>query len=125
MTETNSAFQKPLEVALRNALSHREELDRNPVVPTASLQELRGRLGAPLGDEGQPAEEVVAQLAENVRGGIMGSAGGRFFGWVIGGSLPVRRRWLPTGSRPRGIRMRRCMGVDLRQQWLKKLWAVG
>jgi hypothetical protein len=44
MTETNSALQKPLEVTVRNALSHLEEMDRNPVAPTASLQELRGRL---------------------------------------------------------------------------------
>jgi glutamate/tyrosine decarboxylase-like PLP-dependent enzyme len=32
---------------------------------------------------------VVEDLVTAVRGGILGSAGGRFFGWVIGGSLPA------------------------------------
>jgi len=89
MREPNSPFQKPLEAALHSALSHLEEQDRNPVAPTASLQELRRRLGEPLDNEGLPPEQVVTQLVENVRGGIVGSAGGRFFGWVIGGSLPA------------------------------------
>jgi glutamate/tyrosine decarboxylase-like PLP-dependent enzyme len=31
----------------------------------------------------------VADLAKDVEGGILGSAGGRFFGWVIGGSVPA------------------------------------
>jgi glutamate/tyrosine decarboxylase-like PLP-dependent enzyme len=32
---------------------------------------------------------VIAHLVEDVREGLTGSAGGRFFGWVIGGSLPA------------------------------------
>lgn len=87
MRVTNSPFHKPLEAALHNALSHLEGQDRHPVAATASLHELRRQLGEPLADEGLRPEQVVAELVENVRGGIVGSAGGRFFGWVIGGSL--------------------------------------
>jgi glutamate/tyrosine decarboxylase-like PLP-dependent enzyme len=34
-------------------------------------------------------DRVVAELVKDVAGGLLGSAGGRFFGWVIGGSLPA------------------------------------
>ena len=43
----------------------------------------------PLGDEGLPADQVIAELAAASQGGIIGFAGGRFFGWVVGGSLPA------------------------------------
>jgi glutamate/tyrosine decarboxylase-like PLP-dependent enzyme len=36
-----------------------------------------------------PAEQVIRELAADVEGGLLGSAGGRFFAWVIGGSLPA------------------------------------
>ena len=40
-------------------------------------------------DEGVLAEQVVDELIADVEGGILGFAGGRFFGWVVGGSLPA------------------------------------
>ncbi|WP_240535840.1 aminotransferase class V-fold PLP-dependent enzyme [Bradyrhizobium sp. STM 3809] len=36
-----------------------------------------------------PADDVIADLVRDVEGGILGSASGRFFGWVIGGTLPA------------------------------------
>jgi glutamate/tyrosine decarboxylase-like PLP-dependent enzyme len=42
-----------------------------------------------LTDEGVSPEQVILELSEDVEGGILGSAGGRFFAWVIGGSLPA------------------------------------
>lgn len=36
-----------------------------------------------------PAAQVIDELAADTAGGIHGSAGGRFFGWVIGGALPA------------------------------------
>lgn len=85
-----------LEVAAQKA---NEFLDRLPQLPArarATAAELRGRLGRPLEPAGVPADQVVRDLAEDVRGGLHGSAGGRFFGWVIGGSLPaaVGADWL-------------------------------
>ena len=82
-------FNKPLEAASRLALSYLSQLDRCPVAPTAGLDELRSRLAKPLDGHGTPAEQVITELAADVEGGIMGSAGGRFFGWVMGGSLPA------------------------------------
>jgi len=59
------------------------------VAPTESLEALRSRLAKPLAIEGLAPEEVIADLVRDVEDGIMGSASGRFFGWVIGGTLPA------------------------------------
>jgi glutamate/tyrosine decarboxylase-like PLP-dependent enzyme len=84
-----SAFQKPLEAALDNALVYLESLDRASVAATVDLATLRNRIGKALPNDGVPPEQVVADLVKDVAGGILGSAGGRFFGWVIGGSVPA------------------------------------
>jgi len=82
-------FREPLEIASSLAVFYLDQLDRLPVAPTASADELRSRLAKPLNDHGTPATQVIAELAADVEGGIMASAGGRFFGWVIGGVLPA------------------------------------
>jgi glutamate/tyrosine decarboxylase-like PLP-dependent enzyme len=84
-----NAFRKPLETASRIALSYLDQLDDLPVAPTAGPEELRGRLAKPLNESGIDAERVIRELAADVEGGIMASAGGRFFGWVMGGALPA------------------------------------
>lgn len=84
-----TAFRKPLETASSIALSYLGQLDRLPVAPTAGYQELRSRLAKPLNESGIDAEQVIRELAADVEGGVMASAGGRFFGWVIGGALPA------------------------------------
>lgn len=45
-----------------------------------------------------PANEVIEQLAEAADPGLMGTAGPRFFGWVVGGSHPagVAADWLTS-----------------------------
>jgi glutamate/tyrosine decarboxylase-like PLP-dependent enzyme len=60
-----------------------------PVDSTASLDDLRQRINVPLTDAGVAAERVIEELVAAVDGGIVGSAGPRFFGFVIGGSLPA------------------------------------
>ena len=66
-----------------------ENLDQTSVAATADADALRARVARPLPMEGIPADEVVQELVRNVDGGLIGSAGGRFFGWVIGGVLPA------------------------------------
>jgi glutamate/tyrosine decarboxylase-like PLP-dependent enzyme len=84
-----SPFQLALEHALTHSLRHLENLGQSPVAATASLQTLRERLARSLNSEGLPAEQVIDELVVDTQGGIVGNAGGRFFGWVIGGSLPA------------------------------------
>jgi glutamate/tyrosine decarboxylase-like PLP-dependent enzyme len=89
MENADSIFRKTLETALDSALSHLGTLEHDSVAAPVDLYTLRKRLGKPLGDSGIPPEQVVTELVKDVEGGILGSAGGRFFGWVIGGSLPA------------------------------------
>ncbi len=89
MRTTDSVFRKPLEVALENAMTYLEGLDHASVAATVDLATLRHRIGRALQDEGVSPQEVVTDLVKDVEGGLLGSAGGRFFGWVIGGSVPA------------------------------------
>lgn len=82
-------FRPALQTAFEAALAHLENLDKTPVAATVDLATLRERLGKRLADEGLPPDQVVAELAADVQDGIIGFAGGRFFGWVVGGSLPA------------------------------------
>jgi glutamate/tyrosine decarboxylase-like PLP-dependent enzyme len=72
-------------------LAHRylESLGSRPVGARATLEELRARLARPLTDGGEDPRVVVEQLAGDVERGLVASAGPRFFGFVIGGALPV------------------------------------
>jgi glutamate/tyrosine decarboxylase-like PLP-dependent enzyme len=81
------------------ALWFLESLDAAPVCTTTPLAELRRRFFQPLAEEGSDPVGVIEELARNADGGILGSAGGRFYGWVIGAGLPaaLAADWL-TGT---------------------------
>ena len=71
-------------------------LDKRPVRATASADELRQMLGGPLPHEGIAPEAIADILAGAGMRGATASAGPRYFGFVIGGSLPaaVAADWL-------------------------------
>jgi glutamate/tyrosine decarboxylase-like PLP-dependent enzyme len=60
-----------------------------PVGTRISRDDLMATLGGPLGHDGIPAVEVIERLVEAADPGIVAMAGPRFFGFVIGGSLPA------------------------------------
>ena len=78
-----------LSLAQQHAFSFLNNMDRAPVGATVNVETLRKQLNKPLGDAGLPPEQVITELVNDVDGGLLGSAGGRFFGWVIGGALPA------------------------------------
>jgi glutamate/tyrosine decarboxylase-like PLP-dependent enzyme len=78
-----------LEQTAAHAASFLEDLDAAPVAATATLTDLRAALGGPVPVEETSPEQIVDALVRDVSGGILGSAGGRFFGWVIGGAHPA------------------------------------
>src|SRR3546814_19598368 len=75
-----------------------EGLDERPVSATSDAATLRARLGLILDDAGVPAEQVIDELVAATLGGHLGSAGGRFFAWVVGGALPsaLAADWLAS-----------------------------
>jgi glutamate/tyrosine decarboxylase-like PLP-dependent enzyme len=86
-------MQDETDAALKRALHHSLQflggLDGAPVGATASLQTMRQRLLKPLEDGPVPATRVIDELVADSEGGIIGCAGGRFFAWVVGGSVPA------------------------------------
>ena len=66
-----------------------ETLDERPVAPTLGRDALLAALGGPLPESGKPAMEVIEDLVRSADAGVVGMAGPRFFGFVIGGSLPA------------------------------------
>ena len=64
-------------------------LGDRPVDPTRAAVEQLQRLATPLAERGMDAEAVIALLDELGSPATMAMAGPRFFGFVIGGALPV------------------------------------
>ena len=84
----DSRERAAMECAKEHAFAYLGSLDTAPVNATVSLAELRRRFAHPLPDEGTDPVTIIDDLAAGVADGLIGNAGGRFYGWVIGGGLP-------------------------------------
>jgi glutamate/tyrosine decarboxylase-like PLP-dependent enzyme len=86
---TKNSFQPALSAAFEEAVAFLGSLDEASVNATADVEELRNRLVRPLADTPLDPALVIEELVRDVKGGLLGMPGGRFFAWVIGGSLPA------------------------------------
>jgi len=127
MSEKTSLFKGPLAAALHHAMQHLAPVTDLPVAATVDLSTLRGRLSLPLGDAGMDATVVIEDLVRGVAGGIVDSAGPRFFGWVIGGAVPaaLAADWL-TSAWDQNAAMYACSPAaavveEVAGGWLKEL----
>jgi glutamate/tyrosine decarboxylase-like PLP-dependent enzyme len=80
------------------AVAHLEGLADRPVGWSASAEELRASLGGPVPEMATDPCDVIDHLAAAVEPGLVGSPGGRYFGFVIGGGMPaaVAADWLTS-----------------------------
>jgi glutamate/tyrosine decarboxylase-like PLP-dependent enzyme len=78
-----------LEKTAQRAISYLEGLGERGVAPTTDAVAKLATLDEPLPDGPTPAEQVIKLLDEICSPATMAMAGPRFFGFVIGGSLPV------------------------------------
>src|SRR5262249_4632485 len=87
---------------LRNTLAHAErfisQLPNRPVRAQPAHAPLISLLRTPLSEQDEDPASTVNLLAKAGEQGTMASAGPRYFGFVIGGSLPVSvaADWLTT-----------------------------
>jgi glutamate/tyrosine decarboxylase-like PLP-dependent enzyme len=75
--------------AAGHAADFRAGLAERPVVPRAGVEAVREALGDALPSGPTDPAEVLELLVAAASPGLMASAGPRFFGFVIGGSLPA------------------------------------
>jgi len=71
------------------AIEFLSSLDERPVHATATHTELLADFGGPLPHIGEAPSTVIEHLARAAEAGTVGIAGPRYFGFVIGGSLPA------------------------------------
>ena len=86
---SDRALHDALTTSFRHAIHYIDEQDTAPVAALASAAMLRQQLDVPLTEEGCDPAKVIDELAAAVQGGLATVTGGRFFGWVNGGSLPA------------------------------------
>ena len=78
-----------LTVAAERAIHYHQTLDARPVAPAPEAVARLSALGGPLPDAPQPPGETFALLDEIGSPATVATTGGRYFGFVTGGSLPV------------------------------------
>ena len=84
----NDGFDMVLPVAMEKALEFLTDLDSRRVAARSDARSLRTKFLQALPDEGLSAREVVEHVAAAADDGLLANQSGRFFGWVIGGTLP-------------------------------------
>jgi glutamate/tyrosine decarboxylase-like PLP-dependent enzyme len=95
-TDAYQGMPALLEKTQRHAATWFASLAERAARATVSSDELRGLLGGPLPQRGGDADSVVEALANAGMRGTVATAGPRYFGFVVGGSVPaaVAADWL-------------------------------
>ncbi|MFG3187014.1 pyridoxal phosphate-dependent decarboxylase family protein [Streptomyces nigra] len=83
-------WKRVVDTASAAALEHLESLPDRPVLPAAADHEaILSLLDRPPGPDGIDAVQVIGDLARDMRPYITAQAGGRYFGFVVGGLHPA------------------------------------
>ena len=75
--------------AARAAAEHRRTVGERPVAPSTPPEQIRAAFAVPLPDGPTDPDDVLTKLLAAAEGAITGTAGPRYFGFVIGGALPA------------------------------------
>lgn len=89
MTAKATDYQPALDCAARHARAWLESLADRPVGPRLTADQLATAFGEQLPEARCDPADVVDELAAGAEPGLMAIQAGRFFGWVMGGTLPA------------------------------------
>ncbi len=84
-----SPTRPELAAAVRAAERWLDAVATRPVPAAATIEAVGERLGGAFPDRGRAASEVIDELAAVVEPGLLAIGSPRFFGWVMGGTLPA------------------------------------
>jgi glutamate/tyrosine decarboxylase-like PLP-dependent enzyme len=127
MTFRGEEYEKALARAAEHARHWLDSVHDRRVGPSIGADELAASFGGPLPAVGCDADEVVDLLATTAEPGLMAISSGRFFGWVMGGTLPaaLAADWLVSAwDQNAGMRASTPAVAALEQvaaQWLLEL----
>lgn len=109
--------------AAERAARYLENLPKRSVAPTPGAVRALDRFSGRLPDSGETGERVIAELDEFGSSATMGSAGARYFGFVIGGGLPtsLAANWL-AGSWNQNVAMETMTPVGVRLERIALEW---
>lgn len=89
MKENENLTGNLLQDASNRAIRYLDEIGERAVAPSADAVERLSALGGPLPEETSDQAEVIRLLDEIGSPATVASAGPRYFGFVVGGALPV------------------------------------
>jgi glutamate/tyrosine decarboxylase-like PLP-dependent enzyme len=122
----------PILHILRRASGHAEAyldaIGDRPVHATATAAELRAALGGPFATRGDDPVAIIDRLAAAAETGTIASQGRRYFGFVVGGSMPAAlgADWLvSTWDQNAGIYVLSplvSVVEDIAAEWMRELF---
>jgi glutamate/tyrosine decarboxylase-like PLP-dependent enzyme len=89
MTGRRDDYEPALRRASEHALDWLGSTEHRRIPPAMTVDEVVKAVGGPLPEHGADPADVVDLLAAGAEPGLMAMGSGRFFGWVIGGTLPA------------------------------------
>jgi len=86
---TPEDYREPLDRAARHAIEWLDSLPERPVGPREGIAQLEQVFSDALSEHPSDPAAVVDELARQAEPGLMAIGSGRFYGWVMGGTLPA------------------------------------
>jgi glutamate/tyrosine decarboxylase-like PLP-dependent enzyme len=83
------AYRSALDRAHSHAQNWIDSIPDRRVAYSKNADEMLKVFGGPMPEHGTDTTEVIDELARKAEPGLMAMPSGRFFGWVIGGTLPA------------------------------------
>ena len=124
-----AAVEVDLDAAVEDLAKRFRAALEPPLRAAAELdsETLHARFAEPLPENGMPVDAILAQLDERSTGGLAGTTGGRYFGYVTGAALPaaaIAEAWTAAVDQNTGMWPLGPAAVELEQvtlEWLAQL----